>query len=359
MTRAKHTISTSAARAVMVAALVAAAAMTGCVAEDMSNCPPVTPPATPTQEVLVVRVTDILSGADLTDTGRVIDASLMIFDADRNFVERVEITGEQLGTELEIPVSVATRAAAASAGEFYVSAWGNIAGNIDRQEQVSAGAPISSQFLRLKPSLTYSDNMTCPGEMFFGLKKITLGQGDTTRATATGDTIKIVHIVPITQRTARMAITVRGLPADATAEQYYFSLCEQNDGFTFEGTPMQNDMMCKIREQGVFNAAHEYVSPEPYWVIPSIDPENPHGCNAGVCLYKVGGGTRGSDEAGYINADGDMNITGKATMDTAGNHIALYAGQTTNVLFEFSPTGDFEVTVKYTPWNEVYQWSNW
>ena len=331
-------------------------AFTGCVAEDLSNCPPETPPATRTEEVLVVRVTDILSGADLTDTGRVIDASLMVFDADRNFVERVDIDGAAIGTELEIPVSVATRAAGS---EFYISAWGNILGNIDIQEQVSVGAPLSSQFLRLKPSLTYSDNMTCPGEMFFGLKKITLGQGDTTRATATGDTIKIVHIVPITQRTARMAITVRGLPADATAEQYYFSLCEQNDGFTFEGTPMQNDMMCKIREQGVFNAAHEYVSPEPYWVIPSIDPENPHGCNAGVCLYKVGGGTRGSDEAGYINADGDMNITGKATMDTAGNHIALYAGQTTNVLFEFSPTGDFEVTVKYTPWNEVYQWSNW
>lgn len=304
-------------------------------------------------ELIAVRVVDVVSGEDITDSGSVTDVSLMVFDANEKFVTRIDIPREQLGYATEIPGAAITRSG--PGGVLYISAWGNIAGAIN---EIGTGAEgVSGQFIHLKASDDHINNWESPGDLFFGFEKITLGQGN---ARANG---KSVHVVPIMQKTARIAVTARGLPQGSADEDFFFSLCEQNDGLTFDGTPLQTIEVCKIRKHGVFLANGDYVLPDPINLIPSIDPHDAGGCKGGTCVYQVGGGlpkTRvEGDSKGDVNEEGDVNFSGKATTDSDGNHIAFNAGQTTNVLFEFSETGDVTVTVAITAWDEVYQWGQW
>lgn len=335
---------------------VAALLLQGCIMDN--ECPSVQESAA---EVISVRLVDLLSGDDITATGAVDDVVLLFFDANDTYLARLNVQHEQLGTEIELPSELVARAQTRGTGStLQVSAWGNLEANMF-QEEVVAGHTLGSHFLTLKSNTEYIDNWYNPGAMFFGLTTITLGQGK-------------VHTVPLSQKTARLAVTVRGL-SKAKADDYYFSMCEQNDGFNFDGTPLRINQWCKIREQGVFNAAGDFTTVEPYYVIPSTDPNDVTACNAGVCLYKVGGGLASmrahghsltredepltSDQAGYVTVDGDMNITGKAKVDVDGNHLALSAGQTTNVLITVLSTGDIAVEVVMTPWDEVHSWRTW
>lgn len=323
--------------------------LSACVRErEWADCPP--PVVEPTSERLVVNVRDLASGGDLTHADTVQDAVLMVFDEDGTFLYRIEMPARSFGKELELPSELVTRAAGR---RLTVSAWGNLAENMTAfDEQSGVGHTLSSQFLALNVNTEYPDNWYSPGDVFFGLATIDLEARD-------------LHPVEITQKTARMAVTVRGLPAGESADDYYLSMCEQNDGFTFSGTPLRTTEWCKIRERGVFTTSGDFTTAEPYYVIPSVDPTDASGCNAGVCLYKVGAGdpaqTRAltSDQAGYVTEDGDLNVSGKARVDVEGNHLALSAGLTTNVLISFTSTGDIEVSIRMTDWDEVYDWHTW
>jgi len=348
-------------RSISVAAVALSALMAGCVAESYENCPP------EETKRFEVGIRDLVTGQDITATADVSDVVLMLFDSLGGYVTRIDVDAHNIGRELDFPPALNER----TPGErLTVSAWGNLETNMTFSEEVGTGHTLDQQFLALKANTEYRDNWHSPGNMFFGLDTLTVG--------AEG-----VQRVELTQKTARMAVSVRGLPAGTSADDYYFSMCEQNDGFTFDGTPLRTYEWCKIRENGVFTSSGDFTTAEPYYVIPSVDPYDVSACNAGVCLYKVGGGleTRGSDagttdagchpqgrgvtraltsdQAGYVTEDGDLNITGKAVVDLDGNHLALHQGQTTNVLITFALSGEIEIRVRMTAWDELYQWSNW
>jgi hypothetical protein len=333
---------------VMIAALMAT--MSGCVKEDLSNCPP-TPDDI--EEVLVVRAIDFVSGADITHSGTVTGASLFVFDQNERFITQVDVPADQLGNELEIPISVLTRATAGDA--IHISAWGNLEDNVDLTDQLDpnnddvidagvTGVTLDHTLIDLEPDEDKSSAyMDCPGNTFFGFKSIVLGQSDT-RATQ-----KIIHRVEVKQKSSRLHITVRGLPATARSNDYYFTLRRQNDGYTFEGTPVSDDSRA-IWEVGEFNAIHDFVSPQPYYLVPSVDPENVTASSASaIRLFQVASQPGGTD----------TDLTGPVTQDIAGEYIALFPGQTTNVYIEFSPSKEIEVRMVVTPWDEVYQWSKW
>jgi hypothetical protein len=325
----------------IMAGMVLMTALGGCVKEDLSNCtPPVTPPPVVREEVLRVRAIDILSGADISQTRPVLNAHLYVFDDSGNFATQVDVRGAQLGDEVEIPIKLTSRAIGDT---FHISAWGNILSTMDAQV-VDGSHNLSSVFLDLSTDADEDEYAELPGDVFFGFKTITIGREDT-RADD-----KIVHTVDITQKTARLHIVVQGMPADTSADDYYFTLGRVCDGFDFHGNPVNDDNR-RIKQVGVFNAAHEYVSPQPYYMIPSIDPENIDETTATtVRLWKVGADPDGAD---------DIDLTGRVNTDRDGDYIGLTAGQTTNVLIIFTPTGDIEVRLEVTPWNEVYQWSTW
>jgi hypothetical protein len=326
----------------IVAALFMSA-LTGCIKEDMSNCPPPEPPPPVVrEEVLRVRAVDLVSGADISESGTVVNASLYVFDQNENFITHMNVQGAQLGDELEIPISLSTRAAG---DVLHLSAWGNIGNNIEIEGTVDYTDNLNSVFLDLATSTIDGDYAAQPGNLFFGFKTITLGQEDT-RA----DNDKIVHTVDITQKAARLHIVVRGLPAEADADDYYFTLGRVSDGFDFRGNPVNDDNR-RIKATAVFNDAHELVSPQPYYLLPSIDPDNADATTAEtIRLWMVGDDPDGND---------DVDLTGRVNTDSQGNYIGLTAGETTNVLIVFTPTGDIEVRIRVTPWNEVYQWSEW
>lgn len=341
--------------------LLAAALLSGgCVREDLSDCRPA---PFVMGERLMVRAIDLVSGSDLTQSGAVNDLSLLFFDDSQTLVARVDMPADSLGREIDIPSAALTRASKGST--LHISAWGNIGGETIVQNEHLQGAAMGSEFLNLNAHDVHSEFWwRSPGDMFFGLSTIALGEGGETRADGTR-----VHEVRISQKNARVAVTARGLPAGASADDFFFSLCEQNDCYSFDGTPMMVGHMTKIREEGAFMPNGDFVSLTPFFIIPSIDPTDVGGCVSGVCVYQtrqaaanaVEGQTRRTraegDTKGDIDGEGNVNFSGKATEDVDGNHLAFYAGQTTNVLFEFASDGQVEIHVAITAWNEVYQWS--
>lgn len=353
--------------------LLIAALMSGCVRErPESFCPLPAGDGEPESgvEAIEIEARDILSGTDLTPSGRLDHASLLVFDADERFVRRIDVTAEELARRVPIPVSE-LGIGTAQGGTFHIAAWGNIDGKVDLTN-IEQGHAMERQFVSLMTDHSNGHTMVSPGEIFFGRTTVTIGEGDsrTSDEHARASDNSRIHTVSMTQHNARMFVTVRGLPADARAEDYFLSLCEQNDGFTCGGVPVKTSEACMIRQSGVFNAAHDFVSTEAYWVIPSVDPLDAAGCLAGVCLYKVGAGnaatqagsaakTRAVDSgvAGYVNPEGDINLTGKALVDTDGDHIALKAGLTTNILLTFGASGSITMDMELTPWDQIHQWT--
>lgn len=326
--------------ATLLTAALFSIAAGGCIRDDRSGCEP--PAAGDIEEVLVVRAMDLVSGADITSSGAVTSASLFMFDGNQTFLARVDIPQEQLGREVEIPIPATTRA---SAGDtIYISAWGNIEDGVTVDEGICEDYNMDDTCIDLKHDDDNDGCMKCPGSIFFGLNSIVLGRSDT----RTADN-KIIHIVRISQKSARLHITVRGLPAEDSDDDYYFSLCRQNDGYTFGGVPVDDDAR-DITESGVFDDLHDFVSPQPYNLVPSIDPEGigSHDC-ATIHLFR----------RGASRAEGDIDLSGAVSQDSDGNYIALRSGETTNVYIEFLPGGGIEVKTAVTPWDKVYQWSIW
>jgi hypothetical protein len=329
-----------------MAGLLLTMALGGCVKEDMSHCPtPATPPSAVREEVLRVRAVDIVSGNDISQTQPVRNAHLYVFDNNGNFVTQVDVRGNQLGDEVNIPLPMSSRAIGDT---FHISTWGNILSTMDTTGAIDTSHTLDSVFLDLSTDTDEDEYAELPGNIFFGFTTITIGQPD-----SRADDDKIVHTVDITQKTARLHIVVRGMPADANADDYYFTLGRVCDGFDFKGNPVNDDNR-RVKEVGVFNDAHEYVSPQPYYLIPSIDSDNIDDTTATtIRLWKVG-----DDPSGAA----DIDLTGRVNTDSAGDFIALNAGQTTNVLIVFptdDSTADVEIHVRLTPWNQIWQWNQW
>ncbi len=313
--------------------------LAGCVYEDLSDCPP-----TVRDEYVVVRVIDLQSKNDITEdalaTNRVMDAVLFLFDSDGRYIDRLEIDQANVTDTIQLPI--ATRAI--NRPVAYVSAWANIKGPIvddgsgGKREpadwlDIVPNESIDAPFLCLLPN--GEDYHMCPGEMFFGLTDL--------RKVGVRDDNVTVHEVDITQKNARLSITVIGLPPGQD-DNYYFEMCNQNYGYDFLGNPTPDDL--EIREVGTFNQRGWYVSPAPFYLIHSEDPDNTTEEDSVVVNLYRESGTR---------ADDTLVATTNKEQST-GDFIDLEQGMTTNVLMHIGSTGRVHVQVVVTPWNEVHQW---
>ncbi len=344
----------------------AAVALAGCVREDRSMCPPEINPNQTVTEVLSLRAFDIDTDEDITDTGTVTDATLVLFDPEGNFLEQIDIPGDRLMDDIEIPITLRDYV-----GDVYVSAWGNIKDNVNFPDDFSDANYSETRSLDLLHDPQYDGFHLCPGETFFGTQKITLGGLDElTTPTRQGETVVRRQQIDIKQKNAKLFVTARGLPEPGPQEDYYIVVSNLDDGYIFDGTPNTEnpDAPADIREQkGIYQANGDLTSQAPMILIHQRDPEKvDQNTTMRLDLYRVS----------QVEGEPDIHIGGTVMSDQFGNAIPLYSGKQTSVLITFSGgcgCGAEECTcgadcdcceevkivleMKVIDWHEVSQWT--
>ncbi len=307
--------------------------LTGCIKEDLDDCPP------PVSKMVMVRVYDYATGEPITDPGRVQDATFFVFDENKELMMEANVPG----TWLDQPVPILPEGY--TGDKIYVSTWGNI--SVDgwiEPLSYNLGDSLGTSFLTL-PNLVQGDGYrNCPGEQFFGYQEIPLVSRPDGPPVQQADTV----YVDLKQVNARLHITVRGLPEGASADDYYFELQNQNIGYNFLGTPILDSVM--IRETGTFNEAGELVSPEAYFLVHMEDPTKVDRENV-IWMHLF--------RKSATRAEGDTDLTGAVYRDRDGDYLTLSRGMTSWVLIDFQKNGQFTVRIVVLPWNEVHQWDTW
>ncbi len=349
-------------RVIPLSALLTASLMGGCIKEDLSDCPPIVIPPEPGMiEVMVVTAYDWDTKQDFTVSGNVHDASLFFFN-DNEMPTLIEggynsVPQELLGQERPMPQVVLDSIPKGEA--VWISAWGNIETNFDVWAYPEWGDEIIQEFLYIEPSDEYPGFYEPPGEILFGLREIVPGEIVDTRLdrieTLPDGTKKLIHEIEITQLFSRLHLQVENLPEGTKAEDYYVILSEQNNGYDYTGSPYEGEQREMRVEDGVFNSEGFLVSSKPHNLVPSVDSDGVIDAESGMTLRLF--------RKAPTRAEGDIDLTGPVTKADYGDgdYIGLFQHMTTNVRIRFPETGDgrIEVTVKITPWHEVYQWSEW
>ncbi len=321
-------------------AVSAAGALGGCVRERLTDCPP----PVPEELQFNVNVVDAGTGESVPVHEAVTDGALFVFDSNHKMIHYQIVPKEDLGKEKTIPLGEATsraiRAATRAPGdEIHIAAWGNVAQNMTTPDDFNLGVAISGTYLDMLSDPDHDDFMLPPGEMFFGLRTI-----DPTLPALADSAFE----VQVSQINARLMVTARGIPVGASAGDYYYTLSRLGDGYTFDGTPVNDDRR-HVRETGIFEPDGDFAPPEPWYLIPSVDPANVDADSALELHLMHVLPTRAGEE---------IDLTGPVRQDNEGNWIALRPGMTTNVLIDFTghTSAGLVVRVEITPWNEVYQW---
>lgn len=287
-----------------------------CIKDDRNGC-------TDIDECRIfVRVVDTETGADITESGETEEVILALFDSVGRFIATRIFTGQEVKERRPWVISDL------DLDGVQVSAWGDL-GGVEQAEP--SMYQVGSDFVRLpvdEEGLSGS-----PDDFYFGFRQI----GEATRTVREEE-------VTITQKNARIHVTVRGL-TELDAEKYYFVIEAPQNGYDFSGNP--NSETGRVRCTGQFNDGGEFVSPLQFLMIHSADPENVGpGEGAVVRLYRTG-----DDGTGIQIAAADHT--------EQGLYIGLWSGKTTNVLMDISDETSLVVRIEVTGWHEIYQWSQW
>ncbi|MCD8044714.1 MAG: FimB/Mfa2 family fimbrial subunit [Tannerellaceae bacterium] len=288
-----------------------------CIKEDFSDC------IVNEDFMLYVKVTDILNGQDITESGVLENACLYIFDQNEYLLKIICLSASQIaGRE---PVVLNKN----EAETIFISAWGNLSDNISINGTEESGR-LQDFVLSLLPDKENLNYDSSPGDLFFGTKKIVL-KGNSNHSDE----------IILTQKNAKLHITVRGL--ENPEDNYYFKIVNPHNGYNFAGFPTSKTS--QLKDSGVFNSNSDYVSGQPHLLIHSVPGIPGDDDNIWVYIYR--------EQAGQ---DIEIAYTNK---DNSGNYIQLISGQTTNVLIELKTNGLLNVFIKTTPWDKIYQWEEY
>ena len=285
--------------------------LTGCIREDRSAC------ATETDLYIKVQPAEFYGGSSPVE-----EATVYLFDRNKRFISQVGVSREQIDNNVPVRISISPSD----------SPWAVVWGNIKEKEQVS-GLGLYTQMdevLVMVEKDAEGYDMS-PDNLFYGIKQIS---GSKTQE------------VIIAVKVGRVELTVKGLPRDATAEEYYFTVDAGYGGYDFEGSPRARATEMKI--QGVFNVNHDLLTQQPFNMVhyPKGDTDL-NGDNTGVVvnLWKVD--------------SGNPTLLASVDKDASGKPIKPEAGKKTNVLIYFHGDGSIGVAVVITGWDEIYQWNEW
>ncbi len=269
---------------------------------------------------LVVKVVDVVTGNDITETGELEEASLYLYDQHGYCIKVYTLTASQIKERQPVFITEPDREG------MIVSAWGNLGNELDISD-IEEGEP--GDYFKITLSRDPENEAFNRGlnDFFFSAHHMDEQQAS-----------ERIQEVVLTQKNAKLHITVRGIQ-DIAEEDLWFKLTNRYNGYGYKGVPLRTSSSRK--EKGGFNSNNEYVSKDSYLLIHSANQKQASADNSlTIALY---------------NREEEMVVTNR---DTGGNYITLVSGKTTNVLIDISK-GIFEVYMIVTPWNEIHQWETW
>lgn len=241
-------------------------------------------------------------------------ATVFFFNNDGTYLTSMYVSAEDIAGNVPVVVSYNTRNVPRAV------VWGNL-GDAELLMPPTGGTSMESLFITMKKDAAgYAIPMD---NLFFRAKQLS------------GVAVEVIEIV---RKTGQIAVTVKGLPQDGNAKQYYFTMETAYGDYNFIGSPLADKMILKL--PGMFTG-NDLVTPEAYHAV-----DFSSGIGAIVNLYRDDG-------------TGNVQLLASADKDVNNQPIFLLAGQTTNVLIELMGTGEITVSVIITGPDEIYQWNEW
>ena len=273
----------------LLCCITAAAIVTGCIKEDMDDCP---------QSYSLTIRAYAEPGTELGQDA-VSSVSIFIFDNDTRFVEQINT---QIGES--VIVKVLPRE------DLHIVAWGNLAGAGQTYSQPSVGDLLANCFVELQSTTRASAYALSPGDLFRG--QIAIAGSD-----RGGD-----KVLPVYPEVGSMNITVRNLHefAGFADNNYSIIIQETCSNIGFDGHAF-GDKVGYI-PAGAFAATG--VNPE--YKIPTFNmiPEN-----TGVSIEIYHG----------------TGLVAVISKDNAGQPLKVEKGKTTNVLINLSRSIDVNMSI--------------
>lgn len=271
--------------------------------------------------LLYVKVTDVLTGKDITGSNEVEKVDIFVFKEDSCLLKHLVVNADSIRQGL--PVLITDN----QTEPLFVSVWGNLHGS-QTVSDILDGCKMRDLSITLIKNET--GHAKCPDDLFFGATQIDYIPTRTDN----------VNEVSISRKNARMNITVHGLPKGASDSDYYFTICNGNNGYDFMGSPLCDYV--EMKQSGVFRTSNDFlfVTPVAFNLVHMSSSEQ---CMT-VNLHK--------DDITRTSS-----IIASVTQDSDGNLISPVPGLTTNILIDLTDgTASITVTIETTSWDTIYHW---
>lgn len=295
----------------LVAGLLAAL-LTSCIKDDLAEC-----------YKLTLKVERVLEDGpiDITALGDVSDATLYIFDANKNFLESRKVDKEFITSRKEITLDNYP-----SNTKLYIVAWGNVEGG---KQNITQPKNMDDLKVQLKSDSGYAQS---PDSLYYGSKEVTtLGSG------VTGGNGEVI----IRQKTGTYTIKTVGLSNGLkayglkSASDFDFYINQTLDTYDNSGT-LAGDSVA-YNPEGQYDASQEWLTTG---VIKDAEYGGQQNSFAGENL-----GIR------ITSADGRINKT--VYTDDNGRAFEIPEAGLMNVQLLFGEDGTISARVQITRWGVV------
>lgn len=298
---------------ILVAGLFAAL-LTSCIKDDLAECNKLT--------LKVEGVATDGSIIDITSLGDVTDATLYIFDANKNFLEARDLDKDFIVAKNEITLDKYP-----DNTKLYIVAWGNLAGGRQTVTQ-----PKTMDDLKLQLKSTGEGYAQSPDSLFFGTKEVTsLGSG-----VAGGNSEVIIRL-----KTGTYTLKTEGLQ---TALDFYGLKSSGDFDFYINNTLDTYDASGKLEGDSIpYNPEGQYDNQSVEWLTTGpVDIAQYGGKQTAFAGEKLGIRVKSSngnvDKTIYMNDDGE--------------EFAIPEGGRMDVIISFKD-GNISIRSRITPWGVV------
>ena len=294
----------------LVAVMLLAGLLTGCLKDDLSGCP------RPFQVTVKALDADRI---DITELGDVQQVLLFVFDENDKIFETYALSDQEvkqrklIDMQLRFPVSKS----------FKFIAWANLDDNVDYSD-ISTVQELNHLYVKLKMQSSRSANNNIahsPGDLFYGNLQVPTPIGD-----AQANQVHTIEINRITVGVTITAISLKqwnggkeGVYSYLIRESYDRCDCHGN----ILGEKVNYDPLCSLNEAGNLFAPIFFAFP----------PEDTKGFVVDI-LY-----------------NGEVIYT--ADRDTKGVMFNIEKGRTLNIIIDFR--ANLHILTEITPWNVVFQ----
>lgn len=285
-------------KCISVVALFLTILVTGCIKEDVSDCPE-------KGYSFIVKAYDN-DGKELTseDVG---DVVMFIFDGEKRFVE-------QIRTNVGVSVTIIPP----DGGDMHIVAWGNLAGGNQNVPQFTPGTPMDESGITLLCVTRTVAYGISPDDLFRGY------------IYPTNEEMKDEHLLPIYRETGNMDITIRNLKGFTGYEDDDYSVVvrETYSGIDFSGNLYGDKVAYRPAGAFVTNGGREEFFIPLFNMIPESEI--------------------------YIDIYHGAELITSVSVYNGDQPITVEKGLTTHVLIELKSS--VTVIVSITPWGEEAVW---